>query len=203
MEAQLQKSGAKVMLNTEADEATVAAGKPDAIIVAAGARPIVPGIPGVKGDNVVTALDVLSGKKQVGDRVVIVGGGQVGCETAEHLAEKGHQVTVLEMLERIGNDIGLTTRWVIMQRMRQAGIATETGTRVVEITGEGVKAERNGAVDLFPADSVVLAAGLTPRDELAQRLKGKAAEVHSIGDCAEVQKIANAIEAGFRIAIEI
>jgi 2,4-dienoyl-CoA reductase (NADPH2) len=203
METQLRKSGAKVMLDTEADEATVAAGKPDAVIVATGASPTVPGIPGVDGDNVATALDALAGKKQVGDRVVVVGGGQVGCETAEHLAEQGRQVTILEMLERIGSDIGLTTRWVIMQRLRNAGIATETGARVVRITAEGVNAERNGTIESFPADSVVLAAGLTPRDELAQRLKDKVAEVYSIGDCAEVQKIANAIESGFRTAIEI
>ena len=203
METQLQKSGAKVMLNTEVDEATVAGGKPDVVIVATGTSPTVPDIPGADGDNVSTALDVLAGKNEVGERVVVVGGGQVGCETAEHLAEQGRQVTVLEMLERMGNDIGLTTRWVIMQRLQEAGIATETGARVVEITGAGVNAERNGAIDLFPADSVVLAAGLTPQNELAQRLKDKVAEVHSIGDCAEVQKIANALEGGFRIAIEI
>jgi 2,4-dienoyl-CoA reductase (NADPH2) len=203
METQLHKSGAKVVLNTEAYEATVAGGEPDVVIVAAGSRPTVPGIPGVDGDNVVTALDVLAGEKQVGNRVLVVGGGQVGCETAEHLAEKGHKVTVIEMLERMGNDIGLTTRWVIMQRLRDAGIATETGARVVQITGEGVSAERNGVIDFFEADSVVLAVGLTPRDELAQRLKDSNAEVHCIGDCADVQKIANAIEAGFRVAIAI
>jgi len=203
MELQLRKSGAKVMLDTEADEATVAADKPDAVIVASGSRPNVPNIPGVDGDNVATALDVLAGNKPVGERVVVVGGGQVGCETAEHLAEQGKQVTILEMLERIGNDIGLTTRWVILQRLRQAGIATETGARAIEISDKGVRAERGGSIELFEADSVVLAAGLTPRDELAQRLKDKVAEVYSIGDCAEVQKMANAIEAGFRTAMEI
>ena len=203
METQLRKCGAKVMLNTEADEATVAAGKPDVVIVATGASPSVPDIPGAYGDNVATALEVLAGTKEVGERVVVVGGGQVGCETAEHLAEQGKQVTILEMLQRMGNDIGLTTRWVIMQRLRDAGIAMETGARVVGITGEGVNAKRNGAVEFFPADSVVLAVGLTPREELAQSLKGKVTEVHSIGDCAEVQKIANAIEGGFRTVIEI
>jgi 2,4-dienoyl-CoA reductase (NADPH2) len=203
MEIQLRKSGAKVMLNTEADDATVAGGKPDVVIVATGAKPTIPDIPGVDGDNIATALDVLAGKKKVGDRVVVVGGGQVGCETAEHLAEQGRQVTVLEMLERMGNDIGLTTRWVIMQRLRNAGIATDTGARVVEITDEGVNAERNGAIDFFPADSVVLAVGLTPENELYARLKDGTAAVYRIGDCAEVQKIANAIEGGFRIAIEI
>jgi 2,4-dienoyl-CoA reductase (NADPH2) len=203
MDTQLQKSGAKVILETEADEATIARGNPDAVIVATGAQPAVPDIPGVDRGNVATALEVLAGEKEVGDRVVVVGGGQVGCETAEHLAERGMQVTILEMLPRLGSDIGLTTRWVIMQRLQQAGIATEAGARVIEIGDNGVKAERDGSIESFEADSVVLAAGLTPENELAQRLKGKIAEVHCIGDCAEVQKIANAIEAGFRIAIEI
>jgi 2,4-dienoyl-CoA reductase (NADPH2) len=203
MEAQLQKSGAKVNLNTEADEATIARDKPDAVIVAIGSRPAVPDIPGVDGGNVATALEVLTSEKEVGHRVVVVGGGQVGCETAECLAERRKQVTILEMLPRLGSDIGLTTRWVIMQRLQQAGIATEAGVRVIEISDKGVKAERDGSIEFFEADSVVLAVGLTPDNGLSRRLEGKVAEVHCIGDCAEVQKIANAIEDGFRIAIEL
>lgn len=203
LETQLQKSGAKVILDTEVDEATIAKDKPDVVIVATGARPTVPDIPGVDGGNVATALDVLAGEKAVGDRVVVVGGGQVGCETAEHLAEQGRQVTVLEMLPRLGSDIGLTTRWVIMQRLQQAGIATEAGARVIEISDNGVSAERDGSIEFFEADSVVLAVGLTPDNQLARLLKDNIAEVHCIGDCAEVQKIANAVEGGFRIAIEL
>ena len=200
LETRLEKSGAKIKLKARAVEKTIASDNPDVVIVATGASPIIPDIPGADRENVATALDVLASVKQVDQRVVIVGGGQVGCETAEYLAEKGHEVTILEMLERVGNDVGITTRWVIMQRLHNAGIKIKAGTEVVEISDRGVKAKRSGTVELIPADTVVLAVGLQPNNELAAKLKGKAAEVHVIGDCAEVNKIASAIEGGLRVA---
>ena len=200
LETRLEKSGAKIKLKARAVEKTIASDNPDVVIVATGASPIIPDIPGADRENVATALDVLASVKQVDQRVVIVGGGQVGCETAEYLAEKGHEVTILEMLERVGNDVGITTRWVIMQRLHNAGIKIKAGTEVVEISDNGVKAKRSGTVELIPADTVVLAVGLKPNNELAAKLKGKAAEVHVIGDCAEVNKIASAVEGGLRVA---
>ena len=203
LETRLKKGGARIKLKARAVEKTIASDRPDVVIVATGATAVIPAIPGIDGENVATALDILAGRKPAGQRVVIVGGGQVGCETAEHLAEKGHEVTILEMLERIGNDIGITTRWIIMQRLHNAGIKIKAGTEVVEIGDKGVKAKRGGTIELFPADTVVLAVGLKPNNELAAKLKGGAAEVHVIGDCAEVNKIASAIEGGLRAAREL
>jgi 2,4-dienoyl-CoA reductase (NADPH2) len=203
LEARLKKSGAQIRLNQEVDEETIAEGKPEVVLVAVGATPLIPNIPGVNGENVVTALEVLGGEREVGEHVVIVGGGMIGCEAAEYLAYKGKQVTILEMLERIGADIGMTTRWVIMQRLRNAGIAMETKAKVEEITDKGVMASRDGSVEFFTADSVVLAVGLVPRNELAQRLEGRNTECHCIGDCTKAQKIIQAIEDGFHIAREI
>ena len=203
METRLNKSGAQVRLNQEASEKNIAEGNPDVVIVATGAAPIIPNIPGADRKNVVTALEVLGGEEEVGERVLIVGGGMIGCEAAEYLAEKGKQVTILEMLERIGADIGMTTRWVIMQRLRNAGITMETKVKVEEITDKGVVASRDGVAEFFAGDSVVLAVGLMPQSELAQRLKGRVAECNSIGDCTEAQRIIQAIDDGYRIAREI
>jgi len=203
LETWLKKSGAQIRLNQEVSEKTVTEEKPEVVIVATGATPLIPDIPGVNGGNVVTALQVLGGEREVGERVVIVGGGMIGCETAEYLADKGKRVIILEMLERIGADIGMTTRWVIMQRLRSARIAMETTAKVEEITDKGVVVSRDGLAEFFAADSVVLAVGLVPQNELARRLEGRVTECHCIGDCTEAQRIVQAIEAGFRIAREI
>jgi pyruvate/2-oxoglutarate dehydrogenase complex dihydrolipoamide dehydrogenase (E3) component len=203
LETQLKKSGAQISLNQEVSEETIARDKPDVVVIATGAIPRIPDIPGIDSGNVVTALEVLGGNKEVGDRVVIVGGGMIGCEVAEHLAEKGKQVTIVEMLERIGTDIGMTTRWVIMQRLRNAGIRMETKAKAEELTDKGVVASRDGSTEFFAADSIVLAMGLVPQNELYRRLEAKGTKCYSIGDCNEAQKILQAIEDGYRIAGEI
>lgn len=200
LEKRLRDGGVKVRLNTNVDEGFIDRASPDVVIVATGARPAVPAIPGVERKNVVTALDVLAGNKQVGNRVVVVGGGLVGCEVAEYLAEKGKQVSILEMLPRLGSDIGITTGWVILRRLQDAGVQAHTSTRVIEIANTGVVASSDGGIAIFETDSVVLAVGMKPNDELVQRLQGKAAEVYVIGDCAEVDKIASAIKNGWDVA---
>ena len=203
LQTQLKKSGAKINLNQEVNEETIAQGKPDVVIIATGAIPRIPDIPGIDGGNVVTALEVLGGEKEVGYRVVVVGGGMIGCEVAEHLAEEGKQVTIVEMLERIGTDIGMTTRWVIMQRLRNAKIKLVTKTKAEEFTDKGVETNRDGIKEFFAADSIVLAMGLVPQNELYRRLEAKGIKCYSIGDCNEAQKILQAIEDGHRIAREI
>jgi pyruvate/2-oxoglutarate dehydrogenase complex dihydrolipoamide dehydrogenase (E3) component len=200
---QVEKSGAEVSLNTEVTAQFIVDATPDVVIVATGGSPIVPDIPGVDGDNVVTAEDVLTGKKDVGNKVVIVGGGLIGCETAEFLAEKGKEITILEMLGRIGNDIGRTTRWTVMQRLKAAQVRMESRAKVVKITGQGAIVERNGSAELVQGDSVVLAVGMKCENRLAKELKGKVPELHIIGDAAEPRRIINAVQEGFGVAREI
>jgi NADPH-dependent 2,4-dienoyl-CoA reductase/sulfur reductase-like enzyme len=201
---QLDKTGVKVKLGTEATAGLIKRGKPDAVIIAAGATPIVPGdIPGVGGKNVIGALDVLSGAKETGQRVIVIGGGMVGCETAELLARKGRRVTILEMLDEVGSDIGVSTRQTVLYRLKNAGIEMVTKARAEEITDRGVRATQNNAVRLFEADTVVLAVGFTPNTGLAQKLAGKVSALCSIGDCVEPRKIVDAIGDGARVGREV
>ncbi len=200
---QVELCGVQVKLNQEATPEFIAQSKPDAVIVATGASALIPDIPGVEGKNVVTALDVLTGAKETGERVVIIGGGMIGCETAEFLAEKGNKVTILEMLDRIGNDITPSYRWVVMLRLKKAGIRMESGAKAEEINSQGVRASRSGCSELFQGDTVVLAAGLKSNDQLFRRLQGKVAEVYSIGDCVEPRRITEAIQSGFAVARQI
>jgi 2,4-dienoyl-CoA reductase-like NADH-dependent reductase (Old Yellow Enzyme family)/thioredoxin reductase len=200
---QMEKLGVKVRLGREVTVKTVEKLKPDVVIVATGAAPKMPDSPGVGRKKVATAIDVLTGRREVGERVAIVGGGLVGCETAEFLAEKDKKVTILEMLDRIGADIGRTTRWVTMGRLRSLGVRMERNAKVEEITDKGVRATRNGGSEFFEADSVVLAVGMEPNRELARKLEGKVEALYVIGDSAQPGKITEAIESALRVAREV
>jgi len=203
LKTQVKKNGVKVRLGQEIGAVFTEKEKPDVVIMATGAKPKIPNVPGVWGENVVTASDVLLDRKSVGRRVVVVGGEMVGCEVAHFLAGKGTEVTLLARRERAGDDIGRTVRWIILGMLRDVGVRMETRVDVVEITGKGVKASRDGELEFFEGDTVVLAVGLEPDKVLAQELEGKVASLYSIGDCVEARKILQAIEEGFRVAREI
>ena len=177
--------------------------KQDEVVVATGALPKFPDIRGVNGDNIATALEILSEQKTAGETVVIIGGGMIGCETAQFLVEKGKKVTILEMLERVGADIGRTNRWVVMQELRKAGVHTETKAEAIEITPNGVIASRNDESEFFAADTVVIAAGMIPDQELVQHLQGQIPNLHLIGDCNQPARIRHAIEAGLQVARQL
>lgn len=201
---QLRKFNVEVRLNEECTVRTVKESEPDAVIVATGATPILPNIPGVDKGNVVTAMEALMGSKQVGPNVVIVGGGSIGCETAEFLFKMGKRVTILEMLDRIGADIGEWNRWVIVDRLNAGGIRVETGSKVELINERGVKIIRpNGLQEFFEADSVVIAVGMRSKDKISEELNGKVISLYKVGDCLEPRKVKQAIEGGFLAGLQV
>jgi 2,4-dienoyl-CoA reductase (NADPH2) len=183
---QLSRLGVDVYLGEEVTPDRVDQEGPDAVVVATGAEPVTPSIPGIEGENVVNAWDVLSDEASVGKRVIVLGGGSVGCETAIHLARKGavdaqsavflatagacdketalaltakgKDVTIVEALPRLGRDFGKGNRWVFMQAIRSLGIKSLTGVEVEEITPQGMRV-KNGDEELFlEADTIVVAA---------------------------------------------
>jgi len=201
--AQVSKSGIEVRLNSRFTAQSAEEDQPDVVILATGSTPLIPEIPGVDGDNVVTALDVLTGKKQVGDSAVIIGGGMIGCEVAEFLAQQGKKVTILETQKRIGQDINAINRWRVIQRLTQAGVSQETRTQAEEITTSGIRGNKEGISQSYPADTVVLAVGMVPNRELLTELEGKVPSIHIIGDCSVPRKIGEAIEEGFRLGVTV
>jgi len=229
---QLNKLGVKVFLGREVDAQVISQEKPDAIVVATGAHPFVPDMPGIKSKHVVTAWDVLEGTEPVGKRVVVLGGGSVGCETAIYLAEKGamdastlaffnrygardaqsaagstmkgnRDVSVIEMRPRIGQDFGKGTRWVFMGDIKRLGIKVITKAEVTAITDEGVKIKIGEQDQLIPADTVVLAVGSQPNSRLYSEISDKVAEVYLIGDAKKPRKTLDAIHEGFELACRI
>jgi pyruvate/2-oxoglutarate dehydrogenase complex dihydrolipoamide dehydrogenase (E3) component len=187
--------------------------KPDVVIVATGARSLRPSnMPGIDKELVVSAWDVLGGQAAaIGKNVVIVGGGLVGCEIADFMAEAGDnlgasptKVTIVEMLEDVATDMSFEARHLLMQRLRTKGVRILTRTEVKEILDDGVVIVRDGQEEsIRGVEHVVLAMGATSCDELSAKIVGKVAEVHVIGDAVKPRRIleatAEAAEIGRKI----
>jgi len=206
LSTQVKKAGVKVELGKEVTPELVDELKPDVVIVATGGAPIIPAdIPGTDKPIVVTAHDVLAGKVTVGDKVVIIGGGEVGCETADYVGERGAmQITVVEMLEDVALDILPWTKEFLMERLNGYRVNILTSAKVKEILDDGVVFTRNGKEEsIRGVSSIILAMGAKSVSDLSEKIKGKVAEVHVIGDAKEPRKALEAIAEGAEIARKI
>jgi 2,4-dienoyl-CoA reductase (NADPH2) len=201
---QIKKLGVEIRLGKEVKAGDLVKESPDVVIVATGAREIIPNIIGIRSAHVVSAIDVLLGRKEVGNQVVIIGSGLIGCEVASYLAaKKVSKIMLVEALDKIGPDIPRVIRWELLQNLRNAGVAMETRVNVEEITPMGVRGRQKGKVVFYNADSVVIAAGLFGESKLAGELKGKINEVYTIGDCVSPRRIMEAVEEGFKTGLRI
>jgi len=201
LSTQIKKLGVTVELEKEATPEIIQEVKPEVVFIATGSTPIVPEIPGVEKGKVVTATDLLLGRREAGESVVVVGGGLVGCETALYLAQKGKKVTIVEILDTVMRDMNNINGEHLLKLLADTNVRILTDTNVLEITDEGIAiADKDGKKSTLEADTVVLALGLKPCGELLEALKDKVPEVYAIGDCVEPRKVLNAIEEGFRTA---
>lgn len=196
--SQLRELGVEIHTSSEVTPETVEREAPDAVVLATGADPLIPPIPGVHGPNVVDAQDILLGRVSVerDERVAVVGGSATGCETAEALASMAGEVWVLEMLEQVGRGIELITRKRLLKELRERGVRIVTQARVVMIEPSGVVYERpDGSQETLGVDRVALAIGWRPRGPaLAGSLGGR--EVLVLGDAAQPADFVAAINAG-------
>jgi 2-enoate reductase len=202
--SQVEKTGVKVELNTDATTAMVTGREPDAVVIATGGTPAMPDIPGIDKSNVVTAQDVLSGKVKVGQNVVIIGGGMVGCETGHYLVEQGKTVTITEILKRMAHDMFFMARHRLMDALRGKKVALLTSATCEEI-GEGsvLMTTPDGERKTVPADTVIVAAGYTADDRLYKTLGGKVPEIHCIGNSAKPRKILEATSEGYQTGLAL
>ena len=199
LERQMKVQGVEVHLKTEGTADVVEKDSPEAVVVALGASPFLPDIPGINGENVVLAWDVLAGKAKVGQRVVIVGGELVGCEIAEMLANAGKQVTVTTLED------GLIAFGVHPQRgalvyslCNQHKVPVLTVAEYRKITSDSVVlVDKEGKEQALEADSVVIAAGTRSNNGLVDELKKVVPEVYAAGDCVETRSILEAMREGY------
>lgn len=198
LKRQIEKSTVQVEYNVQADEAYVQGKQPDAVIVATGALPIIPKVPGY--EKALLAEDILRDRVQTGQRVVVVGGGLVGCETADKLAGQGKQVTIVEMRPELLMDTSVVYRHAALKKMGESKAAVMTGVALsaIDDTGAVVSGEQQ-----IPCDDVVWAVGFKTENTLYRALYETMDEVYLVGDCKGARKIFNAVQEAYRIAAEL
>lgn len=204
LKTQIHKLGVEVHLNTEASADILSGMNVDATIVATGAAPLIPDIPGVHNPTVTTAWELLAGRYEVGNRVVVVGGGSVGCETALYLKHRGVDVTVVEMNDELAVDTEPISRHALLDELGKSGVRTITGFNVREIKPDGVVAvDRDWREHWLPCTHVVLSVGAQPLNHLAEELRQRGMRVFVIGDAKQPRKLNHAISDGFLTAHRI
>jgi 2,4-dienoyl-CoA reductase-like NADH-dependent reductase (Old Yellow Enzyme family)/thioredoxin reductase len=171
---------------------------PDAVIVATGAGPAVPAIPGLMEVGFATAYQILRGEVQAGPRVLVIGGGMVGIEVAEFLAAGGREVTVVKRRPEIAPDMEPIARSLLLKRLQALPVTLLTGATIEAISSEGIVLDKAGEkVHLPPVDTVVIATGTRPVDHLSRPLRDLEIEVHVVGDAQQPRRIFEAIHEGY------
>jgi len=177
---------------------------PDLLVVAVGGKPKAMEGPGFEDRKVVSAWEVLSGERTVGKRVVIIGGGQVGLETAHFLLGEEKEITVLEMLKRTGEDMSPRARKLILEKLIQGGVEILTESKALSIEKGDLVFDRAGLVEKMKGmDSIIIAVGTDSQDEEIPGLGKSRIPLRRIGDAAAPRKLFDAIHEGYQAGIEI
>lgn len=198
LEKEIKETDIRVCLGVEAMVETIDEYHPDAVIIAAGAEPIVPPLDGI--ENAVTADEVLKAPDKIKGTVVIIGGGLVGCETAHVLAERGCKVHIVEMQDDVLKDTSYVTRHSQLDVLAKTGAEIHVDTKLTGVAEDGAYVSHGGNEEKIMADTVVLAAGYRNRSSLYDDLQDVAEEVYQIGDFKQTRKISSAVYEGYHIA---
>lgn len=179
-----EQAGVDIRLNTEVTKEVLDELGADAIILATGSTPLILPIPGLAESGYVTAQDLLLGKGTVGKKVLVVGGGMVGCEAAEYLAERGHEVAIIEMKDVIAADVVPENRKFMFANFARNQVQLQPGAKVGQFYTDGVDYTMadGTAGSLRGFDSVVLAMGTRKYDPLSEAVAGAASQVIVIGE---------------------
>lgn len=203
---EVRKHGVNVFLNTEVTEDLILKESPDAIVVAGGGENFKPNIKGIENPRVCFAEDVLWGKVEAGERIVIIGGELVGCELAHYLSEKKRKkIWVMRRHENMATQIEPLTRFLLLRTLNLNGVILLPGVQYKEITHKGIHfMNKEGREEFLEADSIVLAAGSRPNLKAIEIAKGKTKEqIYIIGDNLQPRNIKFAIHEGARVGRHI
>ncbi|MHB9097220.1 MAG: oxidoreductase [Syntrophales bacterium] len=199
----LTSSAVKLILNEAVTPAFVAGLKPDAVILAAGARPCMLAVPGLPAESGMTAWDVLAGKPVPGGPCLIVGAGLVGCETADLLSDRGKKVTLVELLPEIACDADKDTKAYFDIRFRTKGVAVHTGASFERMEGQTAIIRCGDGEIRIEARTVVFSVGAKPEDSLSDQLTAAGIDVVKAGDCVKPRRILDSVREGFLAGISV
>ncbi len=198
---ELRRTGVKVLVDTEATPHLVEELRPEALVVATGARPATLDIPGSALEHVFSAHAVLGGQcdGRIGKNVVIIGGGLTGVYVAEYLLDRGLEVTIVEVQDRLMADGNFIEKKVHTMNLGERGVVVLACTVAQAITPRGVLVTRTGRSELVPADSVVISVGVRSDRTLLTQLNVDDLEVHMVGDVIAPRRIPHAVQEGARV----
>ena len=193
------KYGVKVHLNTLVDNQKVKDEQPDVLIVATGTKPLRPNIKGI--ENTINAIDVLDGKVQCGKKALVIGGGLVGCETADFLGERGFEVAVVEGREDIAMDIISEHKIYLLKSFKENNIQVHTNSMVKEIKADGIIVDHQGQEETLSGfDSIVLALGSASYQPFEENL---VKEQYILGDATKARRAIDALREARELVIKI
>lgn len=192
----LRKLGVETRLNAEATPEMISALEPDAVVAAVGAEPFFPPIPGVDFSHVITAEQACVNPEKTGAKVIVIGGGDTGCETALHLAEHGKDALILEMDDALARRAGYTHRIALMDQIENR-VKSMTSAKCLAITPEGVKVASPDGERFLPADTVVLCLGTRAKRDLAESFGRCAADFWIVGDAGGPKNVRQAVRQGY------
>lgn len=197
---QVNKRPIDVKLGTKATPETVQGY--DAVLVAIGAEPLILPVPGVEQAKV--AIETLGHEEELGDSVILIGGGQVGCETALHYAKLGKKVTVMEMQSELAPDASTTGRNELLTEIAaEPNFIPLTGAKCVSLTATSVTYEKDGKQETITANSVVLSAGMKAKTQEADSFIGTALAFAEIGDCVRARTVEYATKEAYYAAVNL
>jgi pyruvate/2-oxoglutarate dehydrogenase complex dihydrolipoamide dehydrogenase (E3) component len=175
---------------------------PDHVVLATGSVSIVPEMTGLT--NALIGEDVLAEKKEIGHDVLIVGGGMVGLETAAFLAQRGHHITLVEMLDEIGRGMEAISRKLIIGHLEESNVNIRKGIKSIHFERGSVYVGDNGGISfLGNFETIVMAVGAKPVNDLEKPLQNKGITLHVIGDARKPGNIIDAVQEGYSIGLNI
>jgi 2,4-dienoyl-CoA reductase-like NADH-dependent reductase (Old Yellow Enzyme family)/thioredoxin reductase len=200
-----EKYGVKVKLNTEVTLDMVKEEKPDAVFVASGSKTLILPIEGIDNPAIIHGSDILEGNKRAGKKVLVVGGGMVGCETAAFLGEQRHEVTVIEFRDTVGADVISEHRKYLMKDFEEYNIKEITSAKVCRFYEDGVEYESPDGVmhEARGFDSVILSMGFRNYNPFSEKLEELGPEVYVIGDATRARRALDATKEAYDAAMQI
>ena len=204
-EALGRKYGVEYRYNTEATSDTLSELKPDIILLSTGALPVHPRIPGIDQDYICQANDVLSGKKIIArQKVLVVGAGLVGCETADYLLQYDNQITIVDMVKEMATQLHPSARKLLLKNLKNGSVDFVAEAKVASFTSNGIFYEKNGqTAELSGFDTVVLAMGSRANASLKDSAETICNKVYLLGDASKSGDAKKAIYEAAKLAITL
>lgn len=199
---QNKKLGIKIHLNTEINENSSELAVADKIIVAIGAKPLIPPIKGIDGEKVIEVIDAhLHRHSEIGNKVVVAGGGLSGCDCALELAMEGKDVSIVEMLDKVAANAMVINRVALLKKLAEFKVKLLTGTKILDFKNDGVLVEsKDGSKQELKTDNVIVSFGTRPLNDLTDKICNKYPTAKAIGDCVSIGQVGETVRSGFYTA---